>query len=156
MKKLSVLIALILMLSCFGSCFASAGIPAVAPNTMILEVDGNTNTYELYTYQDNGDGSIYTMYTCTCGCGEATGFNIITDYGCGVYSCADYSSMVGMFAMLTTDGETYMAECGAGGNKGEYLPMDLCVYVNEAGHYCGIFFTNINGFDVKGMFDLTY
>lgn len=155
MKKLFVLIALIFALSCLGSCFASNGIPAVAPNTMVLEVNGSANTYELYTYQDNGDGTVYTMYVCTCGCGEATGFNIITYHDCGVYACADQYDLVGTFALLS-EGETYMAECGPNGLNGSYLPMDMCVYVNEYGHYCGILFTNINGFDVKGMFDLTY
>ena len=156
MKKLSVLIALIFVLSCLGSCFASAGIPAVAPNTMVVNVDGETFTYALYAQQINEDGTIYTMYNCTCGCGEATGFNIITYYGCGVYNCEDYSDMIGMFALLTNDGETYMAECGGSANDGTYIPMDMCVYVNESGHYCGIFFTEMMGKEIKGMFDLTY
>ncbi len=155
MKKLSVLIALIFILSCCITGFAQAsGLPGVEPNTLILEANGQIITYELYAHQVNEDGSIYTMYTCTDGSGNATGFNIITTFGCGVYACSLQSSMVGQFANMT-GGETRMAECGPNGGNGEYGAMDMCLYVNEAGHYCGVFFVNDAGSLIKGMFDLT-
>lgn len=154
-KMLSLIVVLVLVMCCgFEACLAASGIPGLEPNTMILEMNGQTRTFELYTHQLNDDNTVFSMYVCTDDSGDATGINLVTTLGTGVYTNSTQLNMISQFAIVDGGAITLMADCGSGDPS--HGTMDFCLYVSDVdSHYCGVFFVDNNGTPIKGMFDLT-